>query len=116
MTSSALSGPIALEPEVSDTRAPVKTQAITGRRDVERTGPAASECGLGRRSCLRANSVVRRRRVDPAIRETVPVFELKNDELVPFRRVTPGPELFESEVEDLLGRTSRNWSAFRFYR
>jgi hypothetical protein len=32
----------------------------------------------------------------------VPVFELRNDELVPFRRVTPGPELFESEVEDLL--------------
>jgi hypothetical protein len=32
----------------------------------------------------------------------MPVFELRNDELVPFRRVTPGPELFESEVEDLL--------------
>lgn len=32
----------------------------------------------------------------------MPLFEVSEDELVPFRRVQAGPELYESEIEDLL--------------
>ena len=32
----------------------------------------------------------------------MPLFEIGDDELVPFRRVQAGPDLYESEIEDLL--------------
>ena len=32
----------------------------------------------------------------------MPLFEIGNDELVPFRRVQAGPEFYEQEIEDLL--------------
>ena len=32
----------------------------------------------------------------------MPLFEIGNDELVPFRRVQAGPELYEKEIEELL--------------
>ena len=32
----------------------------------------------------------------------MPLFEIGNDELIPFRRVQAGPELYEQEIEDLL--------------
>ena len=32
----------------------------------------------------------------------MPLFEIGNDELVPFRRVQAGPELYEEEIEGLL--------------
>lgn len=31
----------------------------------------------------------------------MPLFEFGDDELVPFRRVQAGPELYEQEIEDL---------------
>jgi hypothetical protein len=34
----------------------------------------------------------------------VPVYELREGEVVPFRRVAAGPDLYESTVEELLWR------------
>lgn len=32
----------------------------------------------------------------------MPLFEARDDELVPFRRVKAGPDLYEREIEELL--------------
>ena len=32
----------------------------------------------------------------------MPLFEIDDEQLVPFRRVQAGPELYESEIEDLM--------------
>ena len=45
----------------------------------------------------------------------MPLFEIANDELVPFRRVKAGPELFEKEIEDLLWRNLEGFVGYPLF-